>query len=700
MKKSRMGLHEKLRRLVRLLLRPAAFVSNVLPSTIGGDVLRVSRLSRGVDDADSADTFASVVLERLSGWLVLPLMFGLLVDPDLREQGRASVGVAAAVAAGTLGRASCWCRFIADHPRLGGRFAESDGWTRFVRVQRGVAQCAPTLAALGVVLAGLAYQLVLVRAAMAAAPSACGRPVSPPAGLPPRPSPSPRCCPSASPASACARAPSCCSSARSGSREEAIALGLLLYLLNLVVSLPALPPSPSGVRGESPTREHAVRYSPSEAVATSHPATSAPGHHALVARDRLGAGVYGIYSLVRNQFGRPRSARRTPRARHADRRSRERARPVPRAHRAALVSRWAMGPAGLQHLLRLVPLRGARAILVYLRPPAPPLPHLAQHHPLRHPPGPHRLLLVPAHAAPPARQLRRVRRLRQLRLRRHAGQYGGLWSFDSGTMEQISNQYAAMPSLHFAWSMWVFLVLVPHVKHRWSGSHRRLPVADALRHRGDRQPLLARRGGRCAVIAGLAHRLRLAAPREAPARTGDVNPESPVPSSASEPADPSRADRPLGSDARNRCLMLLDSIHSPPTCGRSAARARGARRGDPGVHRPAVTADSGHLGSNLGAVELTLALHRVFDSPHDIILWDTGHQAYVHKILTGRQSQFSDAAQGRRPVGLPVPGGVRARLDREQPRLDGPLLRPRPGRGPGERAGEGRRVVAVIGDGS
>ena len=47
-------------------------------------------------------------------------------------------------------------------------------------------------------------------------------------------------------------------------------------------------------------------------------------------------------------------------------------------------------------------------------------------------------------------------------------QYGGLWSFDSGTMEQISNQYAAMPSLHFAWSSWVFLVLFPHMKHRWS----------------------------------------------------------------------------------------------------------------------------------------------------------------------------------------------------------------------------------------
>ena len=48
----------------------------------------------------------------------------------------------------------------------------------------------------------------------------------------------------------------------------------------------------------------------------------------------------------------------------------------------------------------------------------------------------------------------------------------------------------------------------------------------------------------------------------------------------------------------------------------------------------------GHLGSNLGVVELTIALHRVFGSPKDPILWDTGHQAYVHKVLTGRISQF------------------------------------------------------------
>ncbi len=53
-----------------------------------------------------------------------------------------------------------------------------------------------------------------------------------------------------------------------------------------------------------------------------------------------------------------------------------------------------------------------------------------------------------------------------------------------------------------------------------------------------------------------------------------------------------------------------------------------------------VSRTGGHLGPNLGVVELTLALHRVFDSPRDRLLFDTGHQAYVHKIVTGRQEGF------------------------------------------------------------
>ena len=77
----------------------------------------------------------------------------------------------------------------------------------------------------------------------------------------------------------------------------------------------------------------------------------------------------------------------------------------------------------------------------------------------------------------------------------------------------------------------------------------------------------------------------------------------------------------------------------------------------------------GHLGPNLGVVELTLAIHRVFDSPRDRVVWDTGHQAYVHKMLTGRATQFDTPAHRGRPVRVPQPGRVRPRRGRELPRL-------------------------------
>ena len=66
-----------------------------------------------------------------------------------------------------------------------------------------------------------------------------------------------------------------------------------------------------------------------------------------------------------------------------------------------------------------------------------------------------------------------------------------------------------------------------------------------------------------------------------------------------------------------------------------------------------VTVTGGHLGSNLGVVELTLAVHRVFDSPRDAILWDTGHQAYVHKLLTGRRYGFRRLKQEGGMSGYP-----------------------------------------------
>ena len=55
-----------------------------------------------------------------------------------------------------------------------------------------------------------------------------------------------------------------------------------------------------------------------------------------------------------------------------------------------------------------------------------------------------------------------------------------------------------------------------------------------------------------------------------------------------------------------------------------------------------VSKTGGHLASNLGVVELTIALHRVFTLPQDKIIWDVGHQAYTHKILTGRKDKFDE----------------------------------------------------------
>src|SRR5277367_998415 len=118
-----------------------------------------------------------------------------------------------------------------------------------------------------------------------------------------------------------------------------------------------------------------------------------------------------------------------------------------------------------------------------------------------------------------------------------------------------------------------------------------------------------------------------------------------------------------------------------------------------------VTTTGGHLGSNLGAVELTVALHRVFDSPRDVILWDTGHQAYVHKLLTGRRYGFKTLRQR---------GGLSGYPNRSESQHDwiesshastalsyahglSVALQQR-----GELIGHGgqRHVVAVVGDGS
>ena len=62
----------------------------------------------------------------------------------------------------------------------------------------------------------------------------------------------------------------------------------------------------------------------------------------------------------------------------------------------------------------------------------------------------------------------------------------------------------------------------------------------------------------------------------------------------------------------------------------------------------AVAVTGGHLGAGLGVVELTVALHYVFDTPRDRLIWDVGHQAYPHKILTGRRDRIRTLRQGDR----------------------------------------------------
>ncbi|MEV6264796.1 1-deoxy-D-xylulose-5-phosphate synthase [Streptomyces sp. NPDC051784] len=111
-----------------------------------------------------------------------------------------------------------------------------------------------------------------------------------------------------------------------------------------------------------------------------------------------------------------------------------------------------------------------------------------------------------------------------------------------------------------------------------------------------------------------------------------------------------------------------------------------------------VTRTGGHLGPNLGVVELTIALHRVFDSPVDRVLWDTGHQSYVHKLLTGRQ----DFSKLRTEGGL---SGYPSREESEHDVVENSHASTVLGWADGlakadEVLGRRRHVVAVIGDGA
>ncbi|MBY0562804.1 MAG: 1-deoxy-D-xylulose-5-phosphate synthase [Hyphomonadaceae bacterium] len=113
----------------------------------------------------------------------------------------------------------------------------------------------------------------------------------------------------------------------------------------------------------------------------------------------------------------------------------------------------------------------------------------------------------------------------------------------------------------------------------------------------------------------------------------------------------------------------------------------------------AVSVTGGHLGAGLGVVELTVALHYIFDTPKDVIIWDVGHQAYPHKILTGRRDRIRTLRQGgglsgftKRSESAYDPFGAAHAATSISAALGFAVAR--------DRRGEDSHVVAVIGDGS
>jgi 1-deoxy-D-xylulose-5-phosphate synthase len=112
-----------------------------------------------------------------------------------------------------------------------------------------------------------------------------------------------------------------------------------------------------------------------------------------------------------------------------------------------------------------------------------------------------------------------------------------------------------------------------------------------------------------------------------------------------------------------------------------------------------VTTTGGHLGPNLGVVELTMAVHRIFDSPHDAVVFDVGHQAYVHKVLTGRRGEFDSLRQKDGLSGYPSRG--ESEHDLVENSHASAALSYADGLAKGfELRGEQRHVVAVVGDGA
>lgn len=147
-------------------------------------------------------------------------------------------------------------------------------------------------------------------------------------------------------------------------------------------------------------------------------------------------------------------------------------------------------------------------------------------------------------------------------------------------------------------------------------------------------------------------------------------------------------------------MTLLDSVHGPAELKRMR---HGQLQQLAGEIRDflvdKVRRSGGHLGPNLGVVELTLAVHRVFDSPRDAIVFDVGHQSYVHKIITGRHAGFDRLRQTGGVAGYPIRGESEHDLVENSHAstalsyVDG-LAKAF------QLSGEGRHAVAVVGDGA
>ena len=145
---------------------------------------------------------------------------------------------------------------------------------------------------------------------------------------------------------------------------------------------------------------------------------------------------------------------------------------------------------------------------------------------------------------------------------------------------------------------------------------------------------------------------------------------------------------------------LLNTIESPADLRKlSAAKLPALAKELREFLIQSVSTRGGHFAAGLGTVELTIALHYVFDTPRDRIVWDVGHQAYPHKVLTGRRDQLHTIKQ---PGGLaPFPARSESEYDTFGVGHSSTSISAALGMAVGaERLGDDRRVVAVIGDGA